>query len=1208
MRMRLFLILAVCLLTPVAGVHPLRAQDSKENADFKLAVNLYNDGLFDLAAEQLKLFIAAYPSTPQGLDARFTLGLAQLKLKQYEDARLTFQTFALTYQDHPKAPQAWWNAGDAYVALRNYREAALAYERVKVFHPKSTLAPDALLKATRYFLMAGEKDNARKVLRVILQEYPASGAVSAARTQLGRMYYDEGNYEQANNELKRVIDGDPSPDAKAGALLILGDISFATGRTDQAQAAYQEIIGKYKGSAVAQSAYLHLGNLLAAGGKHTEALAQFQRVLGEKVLADSSLLREALLGTANAQAGTKEYTAAVTTYERFLASAPPDTQTVAVLWKLAVAAAQSRSYKKSNDACNRVLASGTSSIMKQRARIRLAQNAEEQKNPQAAIQQYENFVDAFPDDPATAGILLKVGALCEASGDQPKGAAAYEQIPARYPSSPVDDDAVAGAARCHEQMKEYDRALQLYRELLVKYPSSEFRPDAERHIRMISTFEVKEKDAGLEKLALLVGDVVADKDRAGLAFRLGEIYFNDLKNFAAAAAQFTNALEGGLAQERAAEAMYLRARSLEYLSWKDSAALPGAVQSYRSFLAAAPASPHADEALLSLFRLTARTLADARDAAGPLLADSSRFSRKDLVHLVLGQRFEEADSLHLAAATYTLCADRTNDPVVAEEARTRRFGILVRQGLVDSALADGAGLVNTFPSGAHTAQTLLRLAQLASGAQKPGEAATWYENLESHFGYTQAAAGARRSLADALAASGDHDAALAAYRELYAEETHDPAGSGEPDVSLLIALGTTARAAGDLGSAKRYLIEAIRRERTGTRAGAAFTALGFIAQGEGAREAAASYFRQAETAAPGVSATRPVADLLFASGDYTDAARHYRQLSLAAANDTDRHYFDAQLIIARLRGDDAAGVEKEIAAFVKKYPGNAGDQASFELEQGCYHFRREEYPAAMKSFQHITEKFDESSSAPAAAYWTGKTLEATDKQQEAVALLEKLLTTHPQDPVVPRVHVALGNLYYSAEKWNDAIRHYRVIVEDSAAAPALLAPAMSNLIETYEVAGAFDGALTLTRRYLELFPSNEDAFDKRIKIGILYGRLGYHDQAIVHLQSLLDEAGSDLEGEIRYYIADANYNKGDYQQAILDFLKVPYLVTKKGKIDWTANALYMSGQSYEKMGRYDQALTMYQQIVNRSGIDETFRSAARKEIDRVRNVLKRKIN
>ena len=50
----------------------------------------------------------------------------------------------------------------------------------------------------------------------------------------------------------------------------------------------------------------------------------------------------------------------------------------------------------------------------------------------------------------------------------------------------------------------------------------------------------------------------------------------------------------------------------------------------------------------------------------------------------------------------------------------------------------------------------------------------------------------------------------------------------------------------------------------------------------------------------------------------------------------------------------------------------------------------------------------------------------------------------------------------------------------------------------------------------------------------------------------------------------------------------------------------MSGQSYEKMGRFDQALTMYRQIVDRTGIDESFKAAARKEIDRVKAIVKKK--
>ena len=43
-------------------------QDSKENADFKLAVNLYNDKMFDLALEQFRTFISLYPSSQQGIE------------------------------------------------------------------------------------------------------------------------------------------------------------------------------------------------------------------------------------------------------------------------------------------------------------------------------------------------------------------------------------------------------------------------------------------------------------------------------------------------------------------------------------------------------------------------------------------------------------------------------------------------------------------------------------------------------------------------------------------------------------------------------------------------------------------------------------------------------------------------------------------------------------------------------------------------------------------------------------------------------------------------------------------------------------------------------------------------------------------------------------------------------------------------------------
>ena len=1191
----------------LAGPGTTVAQNSKENADFKLAINLYNDGLYDLASEQLQQFIGAYPTAPQGIDARFYLGLVQMKLRKFDEARLTFQSFALTYQDNPKAPEAWWNVGESYAALGTHREAALAFERVKVFHPKSKLAPGALLKATKYFLLAGAHDDARRTLRVILQEYPSSDAVLAARTQLGQIYFEEGNYDQAQSELKRVIEGDPSPDARAGALLILGNISQATGRTDNAQSDYREIIARYPKSSAVQGAYLNLGKLVAAGGKHADALEWFRKAIAEKSASDSLIIHDALIASGDAQAALGENGAAAASYEKYLAAVPQGERTPEVLWKLASAAGHARDYRRSNDACNRLLKSAAAETLKRRARLKLALNAEEQKNLPSALQHFEAFTDANPEYPSTPEILLREAGLCAGGlADVRKAVSIFEQIAARYPSSAVADDALAGAARGHEQLKEFDRALQTYRELIARYPASEFRHEADERLEILETFELKEKDAGLEKLALLVGDVVSEKDKADLAFRLGEIYFSDLKSYAAAAKQFENALEAGMSGDRAGEALLKRAKSLEYLSMRDRQEVPRAIDAYRAYLASPATAPDSNRARLAIFRLSATTLPAGSHAAAELMARNPSFPMRDVVRLTMGKLYEQADSLGAAGEAYGEAGRTASDKAVAEESAYRSLGLLLRLNAADSALVEGTRFLAAYPASAHAAEILSRLGDLAMTEKKPLPAAGFYQKLTGEFGYTTLALLAQEKLGEALAAAGNTDAALAAYAEIYERQTEDPMGDGEPSVSILLALGKLHREAGNAAEAKRYLTAVLIRDQTGPIAGEAYTTLGLIYRAEGLREAATSYFRHAETAAPGAGVTRDIADLLFENGDYRDAIKEYTQLSGTAPGDTERQYFDSRIILAMIRNGEGPNAEKAIAAFDRKYGDAQDDVALFELEKGLIQFRREEYAGAMKALQHVADKFEDSPSGPTAMYWIGKTLEATEKPLEAIDHLEKLLASHPQAPVIMRVHLALGNLYYGSEKWDQAIKHYRIVIDDPHPDQELVPSAMSNLIETYEVAAAYDGALTLTRRYLELYPNAEDALDKKIKIGMLYDHLGYYDQAALHLQSLLDEAGSDLEGEIRYYIAEANYHKGDYQQAILDFLKVPYLVTKKGKIDWTANSLYMSGQSYEKMGRYDQALTMYQQIVDRAGIDETFKSAARKEIDRVRTVLKKK--
>jgi tetratricopeptide (TPR) repeat protein len=673
-----------------------------------------------------------------------------------------------------------------------------------------------------------------------------------------------------------------------------------------------------------------------------------------------------------------------------------------------------------------------------------------------------------------------------------------------------------------------------------------------------------------------------------------------MKNYEAAAVQFTNAINSGMTDGRFVDALFLRGKSYENLSLRDEKYRQRAIESYQTFVQSYVSDPRAREASVSLFFLRATSPMAAREAL-----PGAPPERRDTMLLRLGQLLEGADSTSDALAAYETVAMDPRSPDLAVEAAFRTAMAFLRMGQADSASAWGARYLERAPEGAHAANVLAAMAASAMQRGDPASAVPFFRRLAGSFGYTRAGADAPLQLAGALTAAGSAEEAAGIYRDLAQQEQQNPLSEQGAGPDLLLALARAEQLSGHPADARSHLFEVLARGPAGLQAGQAYTLLGMIAKGEGEVDAATAYFHAAEKASPGVASTREVADLLFSAGNNADAIKQYTELAKGAQADSDRQYYASRIILAHLRSDNLAEADREIAAFTERFGKADEPRAAFALERGNYFYRKGDHASALKTFTDVAKHFDDTPSGPAARYWIGKTQQAAGKPQEATATLEELLRDHPEADIVSRAHLALGILYYDLEKWPESIKHYRVITDDPKADPSLLPFAISNLIEAYDVAGVNDAALALTRKYLELYPNAEDSFDKKIKIGILYDRLGYYDQAVMHLQGLLDQAGSDLEGEIRYYIAEANFNKGDYQQAILDFLKVPYLVTKKGKIDWTANSLYMSGQSYEKMGRFDQALTMYQQIVERPGIDENFRTAAHKEIDRVKLVLKK---
>ena len=1209
-------ILIIALVLPAAAL----AQDSKENADFKLAVNLYNDKLYDLALEQFRQFVNLYPNTQQGVEARFYLGLTEAKLGKYDDARFTFQNFALAYPEHPRAAEAWMNAAEAYVALKNFRDAAVAYERVKTFQPKSKSAPSALLKAADYYQRMGDDDNARRVLRMLTQEY-STPEVLAARLRLAELLIAGKDFEPARQECRRVAEGTKDAALRARALFLMGNALTGLDRISEAETALSQVVTDYRSSDVEPSALFLLGTIRYSLGNTVDAMASWRAVADDSVRSPRQLRQDAFLEMGDANARVNRPTRALELYER--AASIRGARNGEALFKAGIAAEGKRDTIRAALFYQRALGDSAGKLDPRAVMIGAFRAARWNRNAAEALRIAEDYRKRSPEDRFAPRLLFEAGmAALEELSDATIASSKFDDLLTNYPMSPLADDALYARSLADRRLLNPSAALQRLERLLHLYPASAYADRARRDIEWIRAFEMTDRQMGLQKLALLIGDVIAGKPKGSLAFRLAEISFHDLNDYALAAKQYQTALESDLDDGERPTAWFYRARSLQLVAMRSSAPefasfRSAALEAYDSLMQLFPASPlsgAARSASLEL-RISAGLSPDALQVLGDsLMRKPASFQNPGPLLVAAGDALVRADRSEAAARLYRTAVDQGRDREVAANALYGLASCMLRQGARDSAVALLGQYAAQYPDSRHASDALHILAAEARDSGEVEKADAYIGLLTRQYYYTQddrspAADRARaRYEAGAFGQAADFYAlALEQIRSDY----FAPVQSDDIEGDFIFQLASCYEKAGNRPLARRWYSEYVARDQASARAAQAYYALANFARADNAVDLAEQYLRDAGriSAATGTSIgnmTLETADLLFQNEKYAEAITKYAEVAQQAKSDSLRRYAQARIILSYYRSDGVAEADKRAIQFVKTYPKAYDEAAEFEFERGRFALRKEDLLRARQRFTNVAKSYPKSPAVPEALYWLARSYELDQQFPDAVKLYDSILTVFPDSPVIPRVRLSLGNALYNLEQWDAASKQYRAILDHEDQAPDLVKYAMSNLIMTYKEMEMYDAALELTRKYLDRYPNEPDLMDKRVDIGVLYEKLGYYDQAIVHLQSLLESAAPELEAELRYYIGEARYNRGEYQQAILEFLKVPYLVTKRGKVDWVSTSYYMAGQSYEKMSKYDQAIVMYKQIVGGKDTDTQFKVAAQKEIDRVKTILGKK--
>ncbi len=1211
MSRKLLILLNLALLFPVG----LSAQESKENADFKLALNLYNDTFYDLALEQFRQFVSFYPSTQQGIEARYYLGLSQFQLKRYDEARLSFQNFALSYPDHPRAPEAWEKVGDAYLAEGNKREAALAYERIRTFHPRSRLASPALEKAASLFDAIGDHENALRSLRALTQEYSSAGTYDA-RLRLAELYAERDQIDAAMTEVRKVIDGSQEARYRGRALYLQAMLLQKRNRISEARSILIDVRKNYSGHSARRDALFALADIWTREGAVESAVSALREVGRDAAAGDTVRQRayvrlgvvlevsQRIAEAFGAFDSARKFSGPLASAAGFRAGrireVQGDTLSAARLY-IAAAADTSRT----SDRLERLIAGVKGGRWLRRMDI---------------VTQHATAVTAeFGDHPAAPRIfLLWADAELSVRGDAQRAEELYARVLQHPHGHVVADRAVLGQARCLTSLGYTEQAITRYDELLRAYPASRLRDVAVAEKTHLEMYAVRDREAGTEQLALLLGDVIGEQSRSTLSFRLAEISFAQLRNFSLARTQYRRALEGDLvAGSRPVAWMHL-GRSLVNLagasapgSTDRAALLEEARQVFETLLREHPAHPLAQEAFIEIVRLAAESATDIRPlAAAARRADSLRLDgvTATTVWVSLGKAaarlraYEE--SLRWFSSAYTASKNES----MRGEILWRSGSLLAATGALDTARSVLSRSVNDHGVHPYVVMAGNLLADLESRKGNAEAVRSLRERLMSSFPYAADAASLALAQAEADFNAGQPKQAFARYGQYRSMVESDPFDPRIPATGVIYRMAQAARSAGEASTALRLFGEVISRKPDADVMLGAYNAIAALAEAQGDLSRASAAMSDATQVAESMggdvtTVALQSADLLFRNEQYQEALTRYARLQSDASSDSIRTALEARIVVCYFRLNNIAEADKRATAFLRKNSKAVAEAAEFEFERGMYHVRQGRPGPARKHFEIVPRQYPKDRRVPEALYWVGRTYEIGQQPDSAAIVFDSLLRRYPAADIVPRVELSLGNVYYTLERWDKASSYYRRLVDDRQRAPDLVQYAMNNLILTYKELTLYDGALQLTREYISLYPDDPELINKRIDIGVLYQRLGYYDQSVVHLQNLLLTAPSDYEAELRYYIGEAYYYKGDHQQAILEFLKVPYLVIKRGPIDWVATSYYMAGQSYEKLSRFDQAIAMYQQIIDRRDIDAQFKTAAQREIDRVKSLV-----
>ena len=334
------------------------------------------------------------------------------------------------------------------------------------------------------------------------------------------------------------------------------------------------------------------------------------------------------------------------------------------------------------------------------------------------------------------------------------------------------------------------------------------------------------------------------------------------------------------------------------------------------------------------------------------------------------------------------------------------------------------------------------------------------------------------------------------------------------------------------------------------------------------------------------------------SGEYDKAIDSYRNVLKGNVPERFKATVQYQIADTRFGQEEYGKAAKEYGSFVALFPSSdLVDKAYFY--QGWSFFKNEEYDEAISVLRNMLVQYPESKYAAdtqfriASCYFEQGNYEDTVK--EAMLVLEQ----YPESASVANAEYLQANSYEKLGRYDDAIAAYQDVIDlydkmfevlrssfregrnvDFDEYKRLFESSFLKIADIYreqkgDYSKAYDTYVTAQETVRE--------YDYKAKLQKLIGDnyLGWkkYDKAVTaYTQVMTNYPNSPYPPQAQYQVGESYYYAGDYERARVGYLT---LMEKFPDTDTElrAQALYSAGQSSEDMGKIEEALETYHEVL-----------------------------